>query len=55
MERFVAGDIVVVPFPFSDLSGNKRRPALIVATLKGDDMILCPLTTTKREIDYCQL
>ena len=32
MERFVKGDVVVVPFPFSDLSMVKRRPALVVAT-----------------------
>jgi hypothetical protein len=24
MGRFIKGDIVVVPFPFSDLSGTKR-------------------------------
>jgi len=29
MERFVKGDVVIVPFPFSNLSGSKRRPALI--------------------------
>jgi hypothetical protein len=29
MGRFVKGDVVVIPFPFSDLTGNKRRPALI--------------------------
>ena len=29
MGRFVKGDVVVVPFPFSDLSASKRRPALI--------------------------
>ncbi|MDL5503395.1 MAG: hypothetical protein QSU88_09280 [Candidatus Methanoperedens sp.] len=31
MARFVKGDVVVVPFPFSDLSQSKRRPALVIA------------------------
>ena len=38
------GDVVVVPFPFSDLSQTKRRPALILAALPGDDRILCQIT-----------
>lgn len=45
MGRFVKGDVVVLPFPFSDLSNAKRRPALIVATLSGDDVILCQITS----------
>ncbi|WOX56639.1 type II toxin-antitoxin system PemK/MazF family toxin [uncultured Methanoculleus sp.] len=45
MERFVKGDVVVVPFPFSDLSTVKRRPALAVATPGGDDVILCQITS----------
>lgn len=40
MERPVKGDIVVIPFPFSDLSDAKRRPALVSATLAGEDIIL---------------
>jgi mRNA-degrading endonuclease toxin of MazEF toxin-antitoxin module len=44
----VKGDVVVVPFPFSDLSGSKRRPALILAELRGDDIILCQITTRAR-------
>ena len=39
------GDVVVVPFPFSDLSRTKRRPALVVAVLEGDDLILCQITS----------
>lgn len=45
MARFVKGDIVVIPFPFSDLSGNKKRPALVLADLPGDDVILCQITS----------
>jgi len=45
MGKFVKGDIVVVPFPFSDLSGNKRRPALVLTDLSGDDILLCQITS----------
>ena len=45
MAKFIAGDVVVVPFPFSDLSQAKRRPALVLATLTGDDLILCQITS----------
>ncbi|MDR3570016.1 MAG: hypothetical protein P4L43_18490 [Syntrophobacteraceae bacterium] len=39
MGRFVKGDIVVIPFPYSDLSASKKRPALVVASLDGYDVI----------------
>jgi mRNA interferase MazF len=45
MERFVKGDVVVIPFPFSDLSNTKRRPALVLADLPGDDILLCQITS----------
>ena len=45
MVRFVKGDIVVVPFPFSDLTQAKRRPALVLAQLEGNDRILCQITS----------
>jgi mRNA interferase MazF len=43
--KFIKGDVVVIPFPFSDLSQSKRRPALIIAPLEGDDAILCQITS----------
>jgi mRNA interferase MazF len=45
LERFVKGDIVITPFPFTDLSGSKRRPALVLSDLRGDDMILYQITS----------
>jgi mRNA interferase MazF len=45
LAKFVKGDVVVIPFPFSDLSQAKRRPALVIATLEGDDVILCQITS----------
>jgi mRNA interferase MazF len=52
MGKFVKGDVVVVPFPFSDLSANKKRPALVVATLTGDDIILCQITSKATTDSY---
>jgi mRNA interferase MazF len=48
MERFVKGDVVVMPFPFSDLSSLIKRPALVVANLQGEDIILCEITSKER-------
>jgi len=37
----------MVPFPFTDLSGRKRRPALVVspAGFHEEDLILCAITS----------
>lgn len=45
MEGFVKGDIVVVSFPFSDLSASKRRPALVLANAENGDYLLCQITS----------
>jgi mRNA interferase MazF len=52
MGKFVKGDIIVIPFPFSDLSGSKKRPALVIAELDGDDVILCQITSVARSDQY---
>ena len=52
MGAFVKGDVVVTLFPFSDLSGAKKRPALVVATLSGDDIILCQITSQTAADSY---
>jgi mRNA interferase MazF len=44
----VAGEVVIIPFPQTNLVVGKRRPALVVADLPGDDLILCQITTRAR-------
>lgn len=45
MGACVKGDVVVAPFPFSDLRAAKKCPALVVATLTENDVILCQITS----------
>jgi len=37
--------IVVIPFPFSDLSDTKLRPAIVLAETDHDDWLLCQITS----------
>ena len=41
------GAVVLVPFPFTDLSDSKRRPALVVSPqgFHDEDLILCAITS----------
>lgn len=52
MGTFVKGDIVVIPYPFSDFSDVKRRPAFIVSSLNNSDVILCQITSVHRSDSY---
>lgn len=40
-----SGDVVFFDFPFSDLSGSKLRPAIIVADAGGNDFVACQVTS----------
>jgi len=52
MERFIKGDVVVIPFPFSDLTGTKRIPALVVSSLQGREVILCQIASKNVRDEY---
>ncbi|MFQ6043134.1 MAG: type II toxin-antitoxin system PemK/MazF family toxin [Candidatus Poribacteria bacterium] len=39
------GAVVLVPFPFSDLSRAKLRPAVVLADVGRGDWILCQVTS----------
>ena len=40
-----AASVVLVSFPFSDLSRTKLRPAVVLASAGLDDWILCQVTS----------
>lgn len=40
-----AGRVVLVRFPFSDLSSSKLRPAVMLAHAGGRDWVLCQITS----------
>lgn len=39
------GEVVLVPFPFSDLSQSKVRPAVCLADAGRGDWVLCQVTS----------
>jgi mRNA interferase MazF len=46
MPNYSKDDIILVRFPFSDLSGSKVRPAIVVnAEHISQDLIIVPLTS----------
>lgn len=50
------GDLVLLPYPFSDLESTKVRPALVISNnsfnKKSDDCIMVPLTTVIKDEPY---
>ncbi len=44
MERLVKGDIIVIPFPFTNLTTTKKRPALIISKPIGEDLLVTQIT-----------
>jgi len=45
MGPFAAGQVVLVHFPFSDLTASKLRPAIVLADAGRGDWILCQITS----------
>jgi mRNA interferase MazF len=47
--NYSRGEIVLVPFPFTDLSGTKQRPALVISpdslNSTRDDLLLAGITS----------
>src|SRR5580704_8536606 len=53
--KLYQGDIVILNFPFSDQSGSKLRPAIVVSNAqinKTSDVILAAITSQYRNDDF---
>lgn len=47
------GEIFLIEFPFTDGSSVKKRPALVIGSIKGDNVILAQISTKRKRItDY---
>jgi mRNA interferase MazF len=50
--RFSFGDVVLVPFPFTDQSGTKKRPAVVVSSggynASRRDIVIMAITSQVR-------
>ncbi|MEK6926984.1 MAG: type II toxin-antitoxin system PemK/MazF family toxin [Nanoarchaeota archaeon] len=50
------GEILIVPFPFSDLSSIRQRPVLVLSkkedNLNSEDIITCGITSNLKDSKY---
>ena len=47
----MVGDVVLAPFPFTDLSQVKIRPAVVLANVGMQDWVLCEITSSQQVRD----
>lgn len=51
MGTLTRGDVVLFPFPYTDLSARKLRPCLVLSEEMGEDILLCQITSQRVQKD----
>lgn len=55
--NFEQGDIIIADLPYSDQTGAKRRPALVMSNSEynrgSKDIVVLKITSKRRESQYC--
>ena len=51
--KYQQGDVISVPFPFTDLSTSKHRPALVISNnlVAGTDDVIIVMITSQQKTD----
>ena len=49
----MVGDVVLTPFPFTDLTGVKIRPVVILAEVGMEDWVVCEITSRSQRRPRC--
>ena len=55
MGTFAKGEIVLFPFPFTDLTQRRLRPCLVLSGEMNQDLILCQITSKYSKKDKYSL
>ncbi len=52
MKRYQPGEIVLLLFPFTDMGGAKRRPALVLLDTGDTDIVVARVTSQAHQSQY---
>ncbi len=47
MGTLTRGDVVLFPFPYTDLGDRKLRPCIVLSEEIGEDIVLCQITSQR--------
>lgn len=51
--KFNQGDVLLVPFPFTDQTNKKNRPAVVVSKINTKDLIVAKISSVLNNDENC--